>query len=117
MLQRTLSNTDNEHTIESGVKTWGNPDTFILISKAYNVKEKWFKSTKAMYTGNGVLIQTSTNESGNISDALEFVRGVIIAERTVNGEIVERAICMGVGSKMKEKGWKQVVPYYFEDSE
>ena len=117
MRQRTIGNTDDVSAISSGVQTWGNTDTFILISKAFNEKEKSFKSTKAMYTGNGVMIQVTTNEAGNVAEALEFVRGVIIAERVVDNKVTERAICMGVGQKMKEKGWRQVKPYFFEDDE
>lgn len=117
MLKRTLSNTTNIITHESGTKVWGNPDTFILISKAYNEKEKWFKSTKAMYTGNGVMLQVTTNEAGNVAEALQFIRGVIIAERVHEGEVVERALFMGVSAKMASKGWRQVKPYFFDDEE
>lgn len=55
------------------VKTFGNPDLFTLISKASSESQNWMKSTKAMETGNGVVVQVTTDINGAISDALTFV--------------------------------------------
>lgn len=69
----------------SDLKVFGNGDTFQLICKASSQEQGWMKSTKAMPTGNGVVIQVTTqqkNPDGSyaVAEALTFVPGVKIIE-------------------------------------
>jgi len=58
------------------VQLHGNPDAWKCICKASSKEQGWMKSTKAMSFPNGVLIQVSTQQGGNVAEALEFIRGV-----------------------------------------
>ena len=64
MKERTLdiNNTEDAKKKVSDIKVSGNPDVWQLIAKASSEKEGWMKSTKAMDTGNGCLVQTTTIE-------------------------------------------------------
>jgi len=64
-------------------KTFGNGDLFKLLSKASSEKGGWMKSTKAMDTGTGCVIQVTTQQQNidltySIAEALTFVPGVFI---------------------------------------
>ena len=66
------------------IKVFGNGDTFQLICKASSESEGWMKSTKAMDTGNGCIVQVTTqqrNPDGSyvVAEALTFVPDVYIA--------------------------------------
>ena len=82
----------------SDLKIWGDGDLFKLISKASSQKEGWFKSTKAMSTGDGCLVQVSTQQrnpdgSYTVAEALTFVPGVTILEQTdSNGVVTARLV-------------------------
>lgn len=68
---------------------WGNGDTFKLISKASSKAEGWMKSTKAMeIVGLGCVVQVTTQQGNNISEALTFVPGAMICEEKNSEEIV-----------------------------
>jgi CRISPR/Cas system-associated protein Cas5 (RAMP superfamily) len=59
-------------------------DLFKLLSKASSEAEGWMKSTKAMNTGNGVVIQVTTqqrNPDGSyaVAEAVTFVPGCSVA--------------------------------------
>lgn len=59
-------------------KKFGNPDLFELICKESSVEEGWMKSTKAMETGDGCVVQVTTqqrNPDGSyaIAEALVYV--------------------------------------------
>lgn len=67
----------------SDVKFFGNPDLFVCLSKASSEEQGWMKSTKAMQTHGGCVIQVSTqqrNEDGSyaVAEAITFVPGVVI---------------------------------------
>ena len=73
---------------------WGNGDTFKLISKASSQNEGWMKSSKAMDTGNGCVVQVTTQQGDNVAEAITFVPGVKI-EETWNedgDEVISRKI-------------------------
>lgn len=97
---KTLKNTDSKDAKKnvSDIQFWGNPDTFKLISKAWSEKEGWMKSTKAMETECGCVVQVSTqqkNQDGTyaISEALTFVPDVYIAEEhTADGTCTGRML-------------------------
>lgn len=66
------------------IKTHGNPDTWRLICKASSVAGGWMKSTKAMcIPGIGVLVQVSTQQDGQIAEALTLVPGAMLLEHEV----------------------------------
>lgn len=64
----------------SDVETYGNPDTWQLICKASSKSQDWMKSTKAMSLPHGVLIQVSTQQGGNVAEALAFIPGANIED-------------------------------------
>ncbi len=58
---------------------FGDGDTFKLICKASSKVEGWMKSTKAMeIEGIGCVVQVTTQQGDNVSEALTFVPGVRI---------------------------------------
>lgn len=63
----------------SDLVVFGNGDTFQLICKASSKSEGWMKSTKAMQINDvGCVIQVTTQQGDNVSEALTFVPGVKI---------------------------------------
>jgi len=67
------------------IKFWGDGDTFKLISKASSEAEGWMKSTKAMNTGTGVVVQVTTQQKNidgtySIAEAITNVPGAKIKE-------------------------------------
>lgn len=84
---KTLHNTNASGATKNvpDIKIWGDGDTFKLICKASSEKEGWMKSTKAMQTPQGCIVQVSTqqrNPDGSyaVAEALTFVPGVTIGE-------------------------------------
>ncbi len=76
-MNKTLSNTNPEQAAARGVQFKGNPDLFRTIAKAWNVAEKWMKSTKAMeISGAGCLVKVTTQQGEHVAEALAFVPGV-----------------------------------------
>ena len=100
-LEKTLHNS-NASGASKNVKDiifWGNGDTFRLVSKASSKEEGWMKSTKAMVTGNGVVVQVTTQQrnpdgSYSIAEALTYVPGATLFETTDNEskEVVSRHV-------------------------
>lgn len=67
------------------IQVFGNGDTFQLICKASSKNEGWMKSTKAMQIAEvGCLVQVTTQQGNNVSEALAFVPGVKI--ESINGD-------------------------------
>lgn len=62
----------------------GNPDHWQLLSKFVSGDKSVVKSTKAMQTIGGCLVQVSTKECGSVAEALSYVPGVKITS-DVNG--------------------------------
>lgn len=72
------------------IKVVGNGDMFQLLCKVSSQSEGWMKSTKAMQTKNGCLVQVTSqqrNPDGSyvIAEALSFVPGVKIVDDKNNG--------------------------------
>jgi acetyl/propionyl-CoA carboxylase alpha subunit len=83
-MNKTLVNTDANGASKNvkDIVFWGNGDTFKLISKASSVAEGWMKSTKAMeIEGVGCVVQITTQQGDNVSEAVTFVPGVKIEEQ------------------------------------
>lgn len=70
---RTLDNTTNEGAVEERAKVVGT-QLWQTVCKAWHDNQRWFKSTKAMeIEGRGVLVQTTTYDQGQVTDALQFI--------------------------------------------
>ncbi|MEE8208957.1 MAG: hypothetical protein V3T88_08420 [Nitrosomonadaceae bacterium] len=68
---------------------FGEDDLFQLISKASSKNEGWMKSTKAMQIhGVGCVVQVTTQQGVNVSEALTFVPGVRIKGNGEDRQIV-----------------------------
>lgn len=78
--KKTLDNTNikEAQTKVNDIQVFGNGDLFQLICKASSKEQGWMKSTKAMFTGNGVIVQVTTQQGDNIAEALTFVPNVNI---------------------------------------
>ena len=63
-MDKTLGNTGAKSTSENvkDVVFWGNGDTFQLLVKVSSEAEGWMKSTKAMETGAGCIVQVTTQQ-------------------------------------------------------
>jgi len=86
-MKKTLHNTDSSgaHDNVPDLVTFGDGDTFELICKASSKAEGWMKSTKAMeIEGVGCVIQVTTQQGDNISEALTFVPNTRIT--SINGD-------------------------------
>jgi len=82
---KTLDNTTAAQAKDKvkDILFWGDGDTFKLISKASSNNENWMKSTKAMQIDNvGCVVQVTTQQGNNVSEAVTFVPGVKIQEMT-----------------------------------
>lgn len=93
---KTLNNTDVDGAREQvkDLQTFGNGDTFQLICKASSQAEGWMKSTKAMEIEDvGCVVQVTTQQGTNVSEALTFVPGVRIVEvRDTDGNLYGRKL-------------------------
>ena len=80
MTNKTLDNTSIEDAKNkiSDIKVFGNGDLFQLISKASSESQGWMKSTKAMQTEQGVVVQVTTQQGDNVAEALTFVPNATI---------------------------------------
>ena len=85
MKEKTLDNVniDDVKKKVSDVVVFGDGDLFELISKASSKEQGWMKSTKAMDTGNGCVVQVTTQQKNidgtySLAEALTFVPNVII---------------------------------------
>jgi len=67
------------------IKVVGNGDMFRLLCKASSEAEGWMKSTKAMETPHGCVVQVTTQQRNidltySMAEALTFVPGVVIVD-------------------------------------
>ena len=99
-MEKTLNNTCANGATKNvkDIVFWGNGDSFQLVSKASSVSEGWMKSTKAMDTGNGCLVQVTTqqrNPDGSyaLAEALTYVPEASIYEvKDKDNNVIERSI-------------------------
>lgn len=87
MNEKTLHNSDVSGARQNvpDIKVVGNGDTFRLLFKASSQDEGWMKSTKAMETPHGCVVQATTQQKNHdgsyaVAEALVFVPGVKIAD-------------------------------------
>lgn len=83
--EKSLGNTDVNGASKnvSDLKVFGDGDMFQLLCKASSQQEGWMKSTKALDTGTGCVVQVTTQQrnpdgSYSVAEALTFVPGVTI---------------------------------------
>jgi hypothetical protein len=93
--KKTLHNSDVSKANKNvkDIAVFGVGDIFKLLSKASSEKEGWMKSTKAMETPVGCVIQVTTqqrNPDGSyaVAEALTFVPGVRIQSNAVGKKLV-----------------------------
>lgn len=86
-MEKTLGNTDVNGARKNvkDIVIFGNGDTFRLLCKASSQEEGWMKSTKAMETPSGCVVQVTTQQRNidltySIAEAVTFVPGVKIAD-------------------------------------
>lgn len=84
-MAKTLDNTnvDEAKAKVSDIKVFGNGDLFTCICKASSEAQGWMKSTKAMQTPVGCVVQVTTQQRNHdgtnaVAEALTFVPGVSI---------------------------------------
>ena len=97
-MEKTFKNSDASAAIRNveDIKFFGNGDTFKLICKASSEKEKWMKSTKAMeIKGVGCVVQVTTQQGDNVSEAVCFVPGVKIYTVYDDSVAIKREIVGG----------------------
>lgn len=85
MENKTLDNTNvaEAKAKVSDIKVFGNGDLFQLLAKASSEQQGWMKSTKAMQTPHGCVVQVTTQQKNidltySVAEALTFVPGVQI---------------------------------------
>jgi hypothetical protein len=94
---KSFGNTDQDGCRKnvSDVVIFGE-DLFKLLSKASSAKEGWMKSTKAMDTGNGCVVQVTTQQkkpggSYSCAESVTFVPNTCINEhKDKNGIVTKR---------------------------
>ena len=96
---KSLGNTD-QNTCRSNVTdvVMFGDDLFKLLSKASSENEGWMKSTKAMETPMGCVVQVTTQQTNpdgsySVAEALTFVPGATIHEQHDRaGDIIGRVL-------------------------
>jgi len=87
-MTKTLHNSDISGARKNvlDIQVFGDGDTFKLLCKASSKSEGWMKSTKAMeIAGVGCVVQVTTQQGVNVSEAVTFVPGVRIADDDFGG--------------------------------
>lgn len=90
----------------------GNGDTFKLLCKASSKSQGWMKSTKAMeIQGLGCVVQVTTQQGDNVSEALTFVPGTRIVDDENGGRKLVLLMCE---TKQNENDFpEQTSPHVF----
>ena len=91
-MSKTLNNSDvsGAHQNVPDLKVVGNGDSFQLLCKVSSEHEGWMKSTKAMQTSQGCLVQVTTQQRNpddtySVAEALTFVPGAEIVDDVAGG--------------------------------
>jgi len=100
MIDKTWNNTSiaQAKKVTSDIEVFGDGDAWKLICKASSQSEGWMKSTKALATEAGCLVQVSTqqcNPDGSyaVAEALQWVDDMTIDEiKNERGEVIERKL-------------------------
>lgn len=69
----------------SDIQVTGNGNMFALLCKASSKDQGWMKSAKAcQIEGVGCIVQVTTQQGGNVAEALTFIPGVRVEEDTLH---------------------------------
>jgi len=82
---KTLNVKDTKDLIEkvSDVELTGNQDAWVLLCKASSKSQGWMKSTKVMQihgSEQGVIVQVTTQQGDNVSEALTYVPFALLVD-------------------------------------
>lgn len=93
---KTLHNSDVSGAKQNipDIKIVGNGDLFKLLSKASSESEGWMKSTKAMQTPHGCVVQVTTQQLNidgtySLAEALTYVPGVKISKDSSGAVLIK----------------------------
>jgi len=92
---KTLHNSDMSGAKDNvaDIKTFGDGDMFKLLCKASSEEEGWMKSTKACEIPHaGCVVQVTTQQGGNVAEAVCFVPNVHIVDDDNGGRKLEYGI-------------------------
>lgn len=79
----TVTSIADAQTKIPDIQVFGNGDLWQLLSKASSKEGGWMKSTKAMdIINSGVVLQVTTQQGEQVSEALTFVPNVNVAVDT-----------------------------------
>lgn len=84
-----VSNIEDAKQKVSDIEVIGDGNLFQLLSKASSKSQGWMKSTKAMETVGGCLVQVTTQQDNNVAEALAFVPFVHIVDDVNGGRKLE----------------------------
>lgn len=77
----SVTNQDNAKELVSDIEIVGaDKNQWVLLTKAYSRCEGWMKSTKGLQINGGVLVQVSTQQGDNVSEALTYVPGARLVQ-------------------------------------
>lgn len=91
IVEKTLDveNVEDAKVKVSDTKVVGNSDSFQLLCKASSASENWMKSAKGYQVeGLGVIVQVTTQQGGNVAEALVFVPGAVVVDDENGGRKV-----------------------------
>ena len=102
-MNKTLHNLDASSARQNvkDIKVVGNGGMFRLLCKASSEDEGWMKSTKAMETPMGCVVQVTTQQRNidgtyAVAEALTFIPGAVIADDENNGRRLVSSSDVGV---------------------
>ena len=91
-MTKTLKNSDvsGARANVPDIQVFGHGDAFQFLCKTFSEKEGWMKSTKAMETPVGCVVQVTTQQrnpdgSYSVAEALTFVPGVEVVRNASGG--------------------------------
>lgn len=91
--KRTVANANPEQAAKSGVESVGDMGTWKVVQKAWNKKEKWMKSTKALEIVDlGCLIQVTTQQGDKVAEAVCYVPGAKLVQNPAGGGTLVRGL-------------------------
>ena len=105
-MEKTLHNSDISGARQNvkDISVVGNGDMFKLLCKASSQAEGWMKSTKAMETPGGCIVQVTTQQrnpdgSYSVAEAITFAPGVAVVDDENGGRKLVCSACLGQQSK------------------
>ena len=88
----------------SDTEIWGNPDTFLLLTRVHYKKDRLIKTTKAMQIdGIGCVVQVTTQQL-NDTGMLPMLNngGLALDAETIKASVIAEALTFVPGTKIAE---------------